>query len=166
MSHILRNSKFKLHYSSSTGFTLLEMLLSVGIITIISVIGVSSFLNINRDRALTAEVEKVLSLIAKARTFTISEKDGGAYGVHFEQGKAVLFLGPTYNAGAGSNQAQTVNGAVRISAISLSGGGSEVLFRKLTGTAVQSGTITIALVKDPSVTKVITIALTGVAYSN
>lgn len=166
MSHIPRDSKSKLHFSPSTGFTLLEMLLALGVVTIISFIGVSSFLNINRDRALTTEVERVLSLVAKARAFTISEKDGGAYGVHFEQGKAVLFLGPTYNAGTSSNEVQTMNGAVRISAISLAGGGFEVVFNKLTGTTVQYGTVTIALVDDASVTKVITIAPTGIAYSN
>ena len=157
------NAQFRIR---NTGFTLLEMAIALGVVTIISVISVSSLLTFNRDKALASEVEKVLSLVGKARSFTLAAKDGGAYGVHFEQGKVVLFVGPTYSAGATSNEVQVLNGAVRISAIVLAGGGSDVVFSKLTGTTAQSGTITLASVKSSSVTKVITIAATGTPYSN
>ena len=157
------NAQFRMR---NAGFTLLEMVMVLAVIAIISAISVSSFLRVNRDRAIITETEKVLSLVGKARSFTLAAKDGRAYGVHFEQGKAVLFLGPTYNAATASNEAQVLNKEVRISAISLAGGGSEVVFSKLTGTTAQSGTITLALVNDASITKVITIAATGIAYSN
>lgn len=166
MSYTLRDSKFKLHYSHSAGFTLLEIVIALGVVAIISVFSVSSFLRVNRDRALTTEVEKVLSLVGKARSFTLSAKDGGAYGVHFEQGKVVLFLGPVYTSGSASNETQVLNKEVRISSISLAGGGSDVVFSKLTGKTAQSGTITFSLVSTAGVTKVITIATTGTAYSN
>ena len=148
------------------GFTLIEVLLTFAIIAIISVIGVMSLSNFNKDKALDIEVEKVLSLVTKARSLTLSALDGSAYGVHFEERKAVLFNGASYSAGASTNEIQTLNGEVKISAISLAGGGSDVVFAKLTGATAQSGTITVAEVRNASQTKVITIAAIGVAYSN
>ena len=148
------------------GFTLIEVLLTFAIIAIISVIGVMSLSNFNKDKALDIEVEKVLSLITKARSFTLAALDGSAYGVHFEERKAVLFKGANYNAGASANEIQLLNDEVKISATSLAGGGSDVVFNKLTGATAQSGTITVAAVRNASQTKMITITATGVAYSN
>ena len=92
------------------GFTLIEVLLTFAIIAIISVIGVMSLSNFNKDKALDIEVEKVLSLVTKARSLTLSALDGSAYGVHFEERKAVLLNGASYSAGASTNEIQTLNG--------------------------------------------------------
>lgn len=150
----------------SKGFTLIEILLALGILAIISTLGVMSLSNVNKDKALVVETERVLSLIAKARSFTLSAKEGSAYGVHFETQKAVLFRGVTYTANATTNEIQTVNAEVKISAISLAGGGTEVLFSKLTGATTQTGTITLSSVRNSSQTKTVTIVGTGIAYSN
>lgn len=148
------------------GFTLIEILVSLAILAVISVIGLNSFSSVNTDKALDLEAEKVISLIAKARALTLSAKDGAAYGVHFEERTAVLFRGPTYSSGALANQVQAFNDIVKLSAAALAGGGVEVLFAKLTGATAQSGTITLAAVRDASKTRVITIAATGVASGN
>lgn len=159
-------SYFILHTSSSRGFTLIEVLVSLAILAIISVIGLNSFSTVNTGKALDLETEKVVSLIATARALTLSAKDGAAYGVHFEERKAVLFKGPSYTVGAPSNQEQALHDAVRTSAVALAGGGAEVLFTKLTGATAQSGVITLAAVRDASKTRVITIAATGVVSGN
>ncbi len=148
------------------GFTLIEILLALGILAIISILGVMSLSNVNKDRALVVETERVLSLISKARSFTLSAKNGGAYGVHFETQKAVLFKGPTYTSGIVTNEIQAINAEVKISAISLVGGGTEVLFSKLTGATTQTGTITLSSVRNSSQTKTVIIVGTGIAYSN
>ncbi|MDO8620447.1 MAG: type II secretion system protein [bacterium] len=148
------------------GFTLIEMLLSLGIVILISFLGVTSLSNFNKDKALLAETENVLALLSKARAYTLSAKEGASYGVHFEERKTVLFTGPTYTAGVATNKEQGLNGEVKISALSLVGGGSEVLFTKLTGGTAQSGTVTLASVRNASQTKVVTITATGIAYSN
>ena len=147
------------------GFTLLEILLALGIVAILSFFGVVSLSNFNKDKALSIETEKVLSLISKARSFTLSGRDESAYGIHFEERKIVLFKGPTYSSEAEGNEAQTLNAEVALSGISLSGGSSEVLFEKLSGTTFQSGTVTLASVRDASRTKTVTIAGTGMAYT-
>ncbi len=148
------------------GFTLIEILLSLGILAVVSMLGVMSLSTVNKDKALVVETERTLSLIAKARSFTLSAKEGSTYGVHVETQKVVLFKGPTYTANAITNEIQTINPEVKISAISLVGGGAEVLFSKLTGTTTQTGTVTLSSVRNSSQTKTVTIIGTGTAYSN
>lgn len=152
--------------SSSTGFTLIEILVSLAVLAVISTLGVASLVHVNTSEALTVETEKVLTLLTKARSFTLAAKDGSAYGVHFEERKAVLFKGPVYSVGASANHTQTLNNAVKISVITLAGGGADVVFAKLSGATAQSGTLTLAAVRDASKTKMITIAATGVAYGD
>ncbi|HBV01545.1 MAG TPA: hypothetical protein DEF00_04135 [Candidatus Taylorbacteria bacterium] len=148
------------------GFTLLEILLALGIAAVVTVISVTSLSNFNKGKALGIETEKVFSLLTKARSLTLAAKDGLSYGVHFEERKAVLFSGVSYSANASTNQIQLLNDEVKISTIALTGGGAEVLFKKLSGATDQNGTITLALVRDASKTKIITVAGTGIAFSN
>ncbi len=148
------------------GFTLIEILLTLGILAVVSTIGLVSLSNFNKDKALDAEVGKVLSLISKARSYTLSAREGSAYGVHFEEKRVVLFKGLTYSSGTATNQIQALNAEVKIANTSLSGGGNEVLFSRLSGATTQSGTITLTSVRNSSQTKVITIVGTGIAYSN
>jgi len=159
----LRASNLELR-TYKRGFTLLEMLLALGILAIISVISVTSLSSANKDKALAIEADKVVSLITKARSLTLEAKDGSVYGVHFEETKAVLFKGSSYSAGASTNQSQGLNGVVKISAISLSGGGAEVVFKKLTGAATQTGTVRLSLASNVNASTTITIAATGTAY--
>lgn len=164
MFNIFRYSVFELRYSRFAGFTLLEMLLAIGIVTIIAALSMASLANFNRDKALAIEAEKVLSLVAKARSLTLAAKDDSVYGVHFEAQKAVLFKGGSYNANDSTNQIQPLNGEVNIATVALIGGGADVVFRKLSGATTQSGTITLAAARDAGQTKVITIGATGIAY--
>ncbi len=148
------------------GFSAIELLLSIAIIAVISAIGISSLSAVNTDKALITETEKVLSLIAKARSLTLAAKESSAYGIHFEERKAVLFKGLVYSAGATGNQVQVLHDEVKISALALASGGTEVTFSKLTGATTQSGTITLATLRDAGKTKVITITATGNVYSD
>lgn len=146
------------------GFTLIEILVVLSIAAIIAVVGVVSLSNFNQEAALSVETGKVLSLLSKARSLTLSAKDGAAYGVHFEERKAVLFKGEAYSAGDAGNETQTLQTEVYLSAISLSGGGNDVVFKKLTGGTAQSGTVTLSLIRNESASSTITILGTGVAY--
>ncbi|HCB35206.1 MAG: hypothetical protein A2W52_02110 [Candidatus Taylorbacteria bacterium RIFCSPHIGHO2_02_49_25] len=148
------------------GFTLLEVLLALSIAAVIAVISFSSLFRFNAAEALNVETERTLSLLSQARTLTLAAKDGKSFGVHFEERKAVLFSGASYDPNDASNEILSINSEVRISAFALTGGGGEALFKKLSGATDQSGTVTLALVRDPSKTRVITIAPTGLAYSN
>lgn len=150
----------------ASGFTLIEVLVSVAIVGLIATISVASFSTFEKKEALETDTGKVLALLAEARTQTLSAKDGAYFGVHFEATRAVLFKGGTYSAGSADNQAHPFDDEVTLASTTLSGGGSEVIFKRLTGATSQSGTITLASVRDAGTTRIITIAGTGVAYSN
>ena len=148
------------------GFTLIEILFSLAIVGILVAVGITAFSTQNRGEALQLEADKIVSLISAARADTLAARNGNQYGVHFEEQRVMFFTGAAYNAGATGNRAQALHREVKISAIALLGGGSETVFQKLTGKTAQSGTVTLSLVSDTSNTKVITIAGTGVAYSD
>ncbi len=148
------------------GFTLIEIVLTFGILALLTFVGLASLGNFNTDKALTLETHDVVSLISKARSFTLSAKNGSAYGVHLEATKAVLFAGPAYSPSATGNEVHTLNKEVTVSSVSLAGGGSDILFSKLTGATTQTGTITLASVRRASQTKVITVTGTGTVSSN
>ena len=165
-AHLHCRSKPAKARNSHAGFTLLEILLALGVVAIITAISTAALSNFNKSKALGIKAEKVLSLIVRARSLTLAAKDGLSYGVHFEERKAVLFSGANYSANVPTNQIQLLNDEVKISAIALTGGGAEGFFKKLSGATDQNGTITLALARDASKTKIITIVGTGIAYSN
>jgi len=146
------------------GFTVIEVLVAIALAGIIAAIGVASFVNWNTTEALDTETGKIISLLLEARSLTISGSDSSAFGVHFESGKAVLFRGSTYTPESPSNRTQALHDEVRISSIALTGGASDVVFKKLTGATAQSGTVTLVSARDAQKTRTITITLTGVAY--
>lgn len=148
------------------GFTTLEFLITLSILAVLTTIIFTSMSVFRNSKALQIVTEDALSLLDKARGDTFSAKDGYAYGVHFESSIMVLFRGPIYSTSDPNNKTIDVDGAVEIASISLSGGGQEVLFQRLTGKTSQSGTIIIRLRSDISKTKTIAIESSGVASSN
>ena len=148
------------------GFSFIEVMIAVAIVGVLAVFGFSHLAAVNERQALALDAEKVLSVLATARGQTLAAKDGFSYGVHFEDRKIVSFRGASYSAGDTNNRTFTLHDAVHLANTALRGGGAEVTFNKLTGATAQSGTLTLALLRDPSLNKVITVFATGVAQSN
>lgn len=148
------------------GFTLIEILFALAVVAFLAGSGAFVFSRMNAAKTLDGETEKTLSLLHEARQLTLSAKDGAAYGVHFEEHKAVLFQGPTYSAAASSNKEYSFVPSVKISAISFAGGGVDAVFKKLTGATEHSGFVRFSLIMDANASSTITIEETGIAYSN
>lgn len=144
----------------------MEVLVSLAIVGIVAALGAASFISFNTKEALETESGKLVSLLSEARTLTLSAKDESVFGVHFETEQSVLFRGSSYSAGSADNKIQAVQPDVKISSISLGGGGAEVVFNKRTGATAQSGTITLTSVRDESASTTVTVTGTGVTYSN
>ncbi|MDO8590467.1 MAG: prepilin-type N-terminal cleavage/methylation domain-containing protein, partial [bacterium] len=151
---------------STKGFTLIEILIVLVIAGIITLIVTGAFSKATGREALDKETALTLSLLNQARSQTLSAKGALTYGVHFETTKAVLFIGPTYSSGASSNVTEPMNPLVEISDITLAGGGSDVVFNRLTGETGQIGTVTLSLVASSTQSKTITVFATGLVSSN
>lgn len=151
---------------ASRGFTAIEILISLSVLAILTMIIFTSMSSFRNNKALQVVSEDILSLIDEARGNTLSAKDGYSYGVHFESAKIVLFRGTTYSSSDLNNKTIDIDNAVDAYNISLAGGGQDVLFQRLTGKTNQSGTVLIRLKSDNSKTRTIAVEVSGVASSN
>ena len=80
----------------------------------------------------------------------------------------VLFRGAIYDSLDANNEAVALDSALEIypTPPSLTGGGSDVIFDRLTGKTNQDGTVIIRVKSDTSKTRTITINATGVVSAN
>ena len=148
------------------GITLFEVLIVIAIIGIIVAISVSQFSKVRVIQILQNTGEDIVSASNKAKTQTLASLDSSEYGVHFQSDKIVIFKGTSYNQNDSSNEIINVLSPATISEISLSGGGSDFYFNRLTGTPSKTGTIKISISSDANLNKTINISATGSASLN
>ncbi len=141
----------------------MELVVVIGILALLSLITFQLFRTFTSAESLMKDARQVISELNKAQSLTLSSKDADQYGVHLETSRITLFKGSSYISTSTSNISTTLSPLVRISPISLAGGGSDVIFQRLTGETTQTGTITLSLVSSASTTKSITIYATGVS---
>ncbi len=161
------NQKLKtVPQSLKKGFTMLELVVVVAIVVLLASVIITSFSKFRNSKVLDTGVENTLSVLVKARGNTLSSKNAYQYGVHFEATQAVLFRGATYSSSDTNNEVALLDNALEISFISLTGGGSDVLFDRLTGKTDMDGTVVIRVKSDTTKTKTVTINATGIASVN
>lgn len=142
-------------------FTLIEIVIVIAIMFLLVVGLTAAFTSFTKGNALSGAALNALSLLEKARSQTLASIGDTQYGVHFDASSMTLFAG-SYNQNAAGNVVFPYDSRVTMSNISLSGAGSEVTFKRLSGTTDQSGTITFSLPKSPTVpAKVITVSNSG-----
>jgi len=144
------------------GFTLVEVLVVMAIAVILVALATVSLGNINDNNQLSSAKDGVFTLLREARNATISSKDASRYGVHFESGRAVYFKGDTFTEPSDDNKEFVMPDVITISDISLEGGGSDIIFDRLTGATEQYGTVRFSNVDDVSASTTISIFSTGV----
>ena len=148
------------------GYTLLETLVVVAISTIIITIVTLSFGGLNSAQALDKSVRNVLSVLDEARSQTLSSLDDSRYGVRIEAARVILFKGSSYVASDPENEEIELHSLVGIRDISLAGGGTSVVFDRLTGATSQFGSFELYLKEASTTYRTISIARTGVVEEN
>jgi prepilin-type N-terminal cleavage/methylation domain-containing protein len=152
---------FKDHF----GFSVIEMLIVMALTVIAATFAYSIFFETNRLQALDKDTVKIISLLERARSLTLSSKGDAQYGVHFESSRAVLFKGLAYSSSDSGNLPENLTSLSNISLWTLQGFGDNIIFDRLTGKTSQYGTIEISLVSDSAVKKTITVHSTGLIES-
>lgn len=140
------------------GFSIVEMLVAVSILVIIAALSVSVFSRISNGSSLEKESQIILSMVTKARTESINSVNDTTHGIKFTGSSVALFRGTTYSV---SNVESVYNlQSTTLSNISLTGGVSELYFKKLTGNPSASGSVTVS---TGDTSKIMTIYGTGLA---
>lgn len=148
------------------GVTLLEILIVIAILGALSALIVGNFSSTRGDQVLKNETEAVVALLQEARSNTLSGLDSSQYGVHIQSDRVILFKGSSYSSSDPSNSPYFIDDAVFISSINLQGGGSDIIFERLTGETTAYGTLILRRASDASLNRTITISSIGLASSN
>lgn len=151
--------------SCITGFTALEIVMVVGILTLLGALSLVSFVNSRRVRDLAIAGTDTLSVLRLGQAKAIAGEDASAWGVRLEQSRILLFRGSSYG-GATLTTAYPLPSTVEILNIVLQGGGSDVVFRRLDGRTLQSGTFEVRVIESSVQTLAITIDPSGRAYQS
>lgn len=159
-THTLTFSKKKL----VCGFTLLELAVVLGILFVLSAIGLNTIVDYRKNQAFNRDTETVIEILGQARSQTLSSKNASQYGVHFATSTVTLFAGSSYVSGSPTNVDFPLFSTDLILSIMLTGGGKDVIFNRLTGETDQNGTIVVD-VPSLSQTKNVTIYKTGIIES-
>lgn len=146
-----------------SGFTLLEIVLSVGILIFIGTFSFVSFRNSRSSEDLLTAGHNVLTVIRDAQSKTLAGQDNASWGVHVQTGQAVLFRGISY-ASATSTAPYALPPSITIDHISFLGGGSDIVFKRLLGATDQSGTFDLLIRGSSQPLFSITIDPSGMAY--
>lgn len=136
---------------SSKGFTLVELLIVLTVLSIVSSSLVVAFYTLTRKTDLDTSRDNIISTLNIAKNKTLASEGADQYGVYFDDSssdtssdphKYILFQGSSY-ADASFEEIHDLPATVEISSISFSGVGDEVVFSRLEGNTNNNGSITI-----------------------
>ncbi len=146
--------------SQKKGMTTLEITIALAIVVLIGALIMIPFVRFKNNQLLVSGTEQVVSALREARANTLAAKNDTVHGVHFESGRFVVFQ-TAWSEGAAGNIVTYFQEPVYMPTITLSGGGSDVLFTRLMGKTNQPGTLVLQLKNDASSQKTITIDASG-----
>lgn len=146
-------------------FTLIEVLVVIGIVTILIGLAIPAYFLLQRASDLTNSTEELVNTLRLAQNKTLASEGASSYGVYFNLSTTphqyVLFKGESYaSRDTLFDEIHTLPNSLEISAVDL-GGESEVVFERISGAALQQGNISLRLKADPSQTKFVYIDNSG-----
>lgn len=124
------------------GFTFVEVLVIVGILSLLVGLGLSSYFIFYSKSSIDSVAKNIVNVLRLAQTKTLASERALNFGIHFENDKYVLFEGLTYYSTSTTNQVFNLSGDIEISNINLING-PDVVFEKVTGKVLNFGEITI-----------------------
>ena len=121
------------------GFTLIELLVVIVIIAVITVIGISTFSSAVPKNQIEVEADRVVEMVRRAQSRTISGDQNGVWGVHLTANNITLFQGASYAArDTAFDEAFAFSNSVTASGL------TDIVFEIRTGETVNTGTITLS----------------------
>jgi prepilin-type N-terminal cleavage/methylation domain-containing protein len=152
------------------GLTLIEVLVVISILLIILGITIQSFRYFQGNEALSDSAEKIINILRMAQSRTLASEGSSQYGVYFnditDPQQYILFKlfdSVSYNdplRNTSSDEVHEISKSVEIYDIDLVSG-HEVVFSRLSGETLNSGTVSLWLKSDHSKTRTVSIETSG-----
>ena len=145
------------------GITAIELLIAAAIIITLGAVIASVFHNFRDPIELNSAAEEGVSMLNDARSRTLSSKNAQQYGIHFASSSAVLFRGSAYSASDTNNEESIFPTGAEISCVALNGGGTDLVFDRLTGLTNDYGAVIFRLINKPDTMRKVIILPSGTA---
>ena len=156
-------SIFNFQKTKQRGFSLIEIVIAMAIGAVLVAAIVVSFSSFRNSKTVDISADQILALINEARVKSVSSEDYSRFGVRFEASRAVFFKGDIFTEPNPANIETILSPLVEISNISLSGGGADIVFQKLTGKTGNNGSLRVRLKSDNNKYKTISVKSAGIA---
>lgn len=129
------------------GFTLIEIVLAVGILGILTSIGFNSFHTAQLKKEQQGIAQSIVATLEKQKADTQAGKGGSNYGVKFTSSEYISFVGTSYSTSSPTNLHVPVKSDFEIED-SIINANNIIFFSKLYGESNEVATITISHIED------------------
>lgn len=151
---------------SGAGFTLIQLVIALAILAIVGMISIPSIMYLVKLPPLNSAAEEIISTLKLAQNKTISSEGNSQYGVYFKMvtdpHELILFKGQSYELrDQAFDKSYPLPLSVELYGTDL-GGGSEIVFDKLTGSTANAGSISLRLKNDTDQVKIVYIDNSGI----
>jgi prepilin-type N-terminal cleavage/methylation domain-containing protein len=119
------------------GFTLVEVIVVIGILSVLASFGGLITMDFYRSYAFNAERDTVIAILQKARSQSLANINNSAHGAHFGSGQYVIFQGSVYNSASSLNQNIPAGVGMTVS------GPTDIVFAQLSGDVNPGGSLTL-----------------------
>ncbi len=122
------------------GYTLVELLIAIAVLTVILVISAAAFYNLTKKSDLDTSRDNIISTLNTARNKTVASEGSVQYGVYFDTTSSpdkYILRSTSFD------EVHDLPSSVEISNISFNGGGNEVVFKLLDGSTDNYGSVVI-----------------------
>lgn len=148
------------------GFTIIELLIIIGILTILAAMSIPPFRYFQKKSNLTNSAEEIINTLRLARNNTLASRGGSQWGVKFSTSSTsqqyILFKGEDYSLRDPlEDRIYNIPEGIEIYELSLAGGKTEVVFDQVLGTTDYFGTASLKIEDDASSTRQIIIEKSG-----
>ncbi|MEK7453003.1 MAG: hypothetical protein AAB614_02095 [Patescibacteria group bacterium] len=152
-----------MNFSQTKGYTVVEVMISVFILIFLSSIGAIYYNSTQDDARLSTSSQNIISELNIAQSKTQASYQASSYGVHFENNQYVFFKGLIYSAADINNIFYQLPSNIEIVNISLGGGGSDIIFDRITGKTLNYGSLQVRVINNVSKLRKIIIESSGEA---
>ncbi len=150
----------------SRGFTVIELMLVIGIIAILSVVSFVGLSGRKSKTELDGVSKQMVSLLREAQSRSVSQSSSTIWGVRFENSTATtpfyaLFSGDSYSTSTEAGHYALPSDMAYATGTLASGASVDITFAQISGAASATASITVYLVSQPDSSSTLTVSSAG-----